>query len=200
MLSPFLSCFKLPSEASFHLLSSFQILMQICWSNHLWVSMCIIWTPLQVPGSLREGFPTSNRHFTLTLELWHQVLGEMPKPAKIAPIGPKFFRLLPNTSSNIFAKLYANPISQTPNFHKSPFLAIGSEPSAQIPLSSPKIKPSAHFTHIYPYKPICEVSAHFQVISCLNSNFKPPMALFFVQTSFSRRLTSLSPNHSISVS
>jgi hypothetical protein len=127
------------------------------------------------------------------------MLGEMPKPAKIAPIEPKNFRHLHNTSSNIFAKSHTNPISQASILHKSSFLAIDSEPSAQIPLSSPKIKPSAHFTHIYPYKPIHEVSAQFQVISCLNSNFKPPMALFFVQTLFSRRLTSRSPHLSIYV-
>jgi hypothetical protein len=128
------------------------------------------------------------------------VLGEMPKPAKNAPIDPKIFMHLQNTSSNIFAKSHANPISQASILHKFPFIAIDSEPSAQIPLSSPKIKPSAHFTHIYPYKPICEVSAQFQVISCLNSNFKTPMALFLIQTPFSRRLTSRSPNHSIFVS
>jgi hypothetical protein len=128
------------------------------------------------------------------------MLGEMPKPSKNAPIDPKFFRHLYDTSSNIFAKFHTNLISQTSNFYKSPFLAIDSEPSAKIPLSSPKIKPSVHFTHIYQHKPIREVSAQFQVISCLNSNFKPPMALFFVQTSFSRRLTPRSPNHSISMS
>jgi hypothetical protein len=123
----------------------------------------------------------------------------MPKPAKNAPIDPKFFRRLHHTSSNIFAKFHANTISQASILHKSPFLAIVSEPSAQIPFSSPKIKPSAHFTHIYPYKPIREVSAQFQIISCLIFNFKPPMALFLVQTPFSRRLTSRSPYLSISV-
>jgi hypothetical protein len=123
----------------------------------------------------------------------------MPKPAKIAPIEPKLFRHLHNTSSNIFAKFHANPIYQASISHNSPFLAIDSELSAQIPFSSPKIKPNAHFTHIYPYKPICEVSAQFHVISCLNSNSKPPMALFLVQTSFSRRLTPRSPYLSFSV-
>jgi hypothetical protein len=127
------------------------------------------------------------------------VLGEMPKPAKIAPIKPKLFRHHQNTSSNIFAKFHANPISQDLILHKSPFLAIISEPSAQIPFSSPKIKPSAHFTHIYPYKPIREVTAQFHVVSCLISNFEPPMALFHVQTPFSRRLTSRSPYLSIFV-
>jgi hypothetical protein len=123
----------------------------------------------------------------------------MPKPAKIAPIEPKFFEHHHNTSSNTFTKSQANPISHASILHNSLFLAIDSEPSAQIPLSSPQIKPSAHFTHIYSYKPICEVSAQFHVISCLNSNFKPPMALFLVQTSFSRRLTSRSPYLSFSV-
>jgi hypothetical protein len=40
------------------------------------------------------------------------VLGEMPKLAKLAPIEPKFFRHLHNTSSNILAKFHANPRSQ----------------------------------------------------------------------------------------
>jgi hypothetical protein len=97
------------------------------------------------------------------------MLGEMPKPAKIAPIEPKFFKHLHNTSSNTFTKSQANPIFQASIFHKFPFLAIVSEPSAEIPFSSPKIKPSAHFTHIYPYKPIREVSTQFQIISCLIS-------------------------------
>jgi UDP:flavonoid glycosyltransferase YjiC (YdhE family) len=127
------------------------------------------------------------------------VLDEMPKPAKNAPIDPKFVRHLQNTSSNIVAKSHANPISHASILHKSPFLAIDSEPSAQIPFSSPQIKPSAHFTHIYPYKPIREVSAQFQIISCLIFNFKPHVALFHVQTPFSRRLTSRSPYLSIYV-
>jgi hypothetical protein len=113
----------------------------------------------------------------------------MPKPAKNAPIEPKFFRHLHNTSSNTFANFHANPRFQaliSPNF---PFRAIVSEPSAQISFSSPKLKPSTHFTHFHLYKHIREVSAQFHVVSCLNSNSKPPMALFIVQTSFSRRLT-----------
>jgi hypothetical protein len=108
------------------------------------------------------------------------MLGEIPKPAKIAPIEPKLFRHHHHISSNIFAKFHANPISQASILHNSLFRAINSEPSAQIPFSSPKIKPSTHFTHIYPYKPIREVSAQFQIISCLIFNFKPPMALFLV--------------------
>jgi hypothetical protein len=117
----------------------------------------------------------------------------MSKPAKNAPIEPKFFRHLHNTSSNIFVKFHANPIYQASISLNAPFRAIFSEPSAQIPFSSPKLKPSTHFTHIHPYKPIHEVSAQFHVISYLNSNSKPPMALFLVQTPFSRRLTSRSP-------
>jgi hypothetical protein len=116
----------------------------------------------------------------------------MPKPAKNAPIEPKFFRHLHNTSSNIFANFHANPRFQaliSPNF---PFRAIVSEPSAQISFSSPKFKPSTHFPHIHLYKPIREVSAQFHVVSRLNSNSKPPMSLFIVQMSFSRRLTSRS--------
>jgi hypothetical protein len=123
----------------------------------------------------------------------------MPKPLKIAPIEPKLFRHLHNTSSNIFAKFHANPIYQASISLNSPFRAINSKPSAQIPFSSPQIKPSTHFTHTYPYKPIREVLAQFLIISYLISNFKPPMALFLVQTSFSRRLTSRSPYISFSV-
>jgi hypothetical protein len=123
----------------------------------------------------------------------------MPKLAKNVPIEPKLFRHLHNTSSNIFAKFHANPIFQTSISLNSPFRAIVSELSAQISFSSPKFKPNTHFTHIPPYKPIREVSAPFHVISCLNSNSKPPMALFLIQTSFSRRLTSRSPYLSFSV-
>ena len=109
------------------------------------------------------------------------MLGEMPKPAKDAPIEPKFFRHLHNTSSNIFAKFHAHPIFQALISPNSLFRVIVSEPSALISFSSPKFKQSTHFTHIHPYKPIREVSAQFHVISCLNSNSKPPMALFIVQ-------------------
>jgi hypothetical protein len=127
------------------------------------------------------------------------MFNEMHKPLKIAPIEPKLFRHLHNTSSNIFAKFHATLIYQASILHNSPFLAIVSKLSAQISFSLPKIKPSAHFTHIYPYKPIHEVLAQFHVISCLIFHFKPPMALFLVQTPFSRRLTSRSPYLSISV-
>jgi hypothetical protein len=124
----------------------------------------------------------------------------MPKPAKNAPIEPKFFRHLHNISSNLFAKFHAHPIFQALTFPNSPFRAIVFEPSAQISFSSLKFKPSSHFTHIHPYKPIHEVSAQFHVISCLNSNSKPPMALFIVQTPFSRRLTSRSSHLLLSMS
>jgi hypothetical protein len=117
----------------------------------------------------------------------------MPKPAKYAPIELKIFKHLHHTSSNIFTKFHTNPISQASILHNSLFIAINSELSAQIPFSLPQIKPNAHFTHVYPYKPIREVSAQFQIISCLIFNFKPLMALFLVQTPFSRRLTSRSP-------
>jgi hypothetical protein len=117
----------------------------------------------------------------------------MPKPLKIALIEPKLFRHLHNTFNNIFAQFHANPIYQASISPNSLFRAINSEPSAQISFSLPKFKPSTHFTHIYPYKPIREVSAQFHVISYLNSNSKPHMALFLVQTPFSCRLTSRSP-------
>jgi hypothetical protein len=123
----------------------------------------------------------------------------MSKLAKNALIDPKFFMHLHNTSSNIFAKFHVNPIFQALISPNSSFRAIVSEPSARISFSSPKFKPSTHFTLIHPYKPICEVSTQFHIISCLNSNSKPPMALFIVQTPFSRRLTSWSPYLSFSV-
>jgi hypothetical protein len=120
------------------------------------------------------------------------VFGKMPKLAKNSPIEPKFFRHLHNTSSNILAKFHPNPSSQASISLNSLFRAIVSEPSALIPFSSPNFKPSTYFTHIHPYKPILEVSAQFHIDSCLNLNSKPSMALFIVQTSFSRRLTSRS--------
>jgi hypothetical protein len=123
----------------------------------------------------------------------------MPKPAKFAQINPRFFQHR-DTSSNIFAKFHANPISQTLIFHRFPFIAIDSESSATYSLSSPNFKPSAHFTHIHSYIPTRQVPAQFQVISCPISNFKPSMAQFLVQTSFSRRLTSVSPDRSVSMS
>jgi hypothetical protein len=154
---------------------------------------------MQIPSSLGRVSLPQMAISPKTKNPARHMLGEMPKPAKNAPINPKFFRHLHNISSNIFAKFHANPISQASSLHKSQFLAIVFEPSAQIPFSSPKIKPSAHFTHIYPYKPIHKVSAQFQIISCLIFNFKPPMALFHVQTLFSRRLISRSPYLSFSV-
>jgi hypothetical protein len=154
---------------------------------------------LQVSSSLgRVSQPKLTKSPKPYLTAYH-VFGKMSKPAKNAPIVPKLFRHLHNTSSNIFAQFHANPIYQASISQISLFRAIVSEPSAQIPFSSPKLKPSTHFTHIYPYKSIREVSAQFHVISCLNSNSKPPMALFLVQTSFSRRLTSRSPYLSFSV-
>jgi hypothetical protein len=117
----------------------------------------------------------------------------MPKPAKNAPIEPKFFRHLHNTSSNIFAKFHAHPLFQALISPNSPFRAIVSEPSAQISFSSPKFKPSTHFTHIHPYKPIREVSAQFHVIFVPQFEFQTSYGTFIVQTPFSRRLTSRSP-------
>jgi hypothetical protein len=116
----------------------------------------------------------------------------MPKPTKNAQIEPKFFRHLHNTSSNMFAKFHANLSFQASISLNSPFRAIVSKPSAQISFSSPKFKPNTHFTHFHLYKHIREVSAPFHVVSRLNSNSKPSMSLFIVQTSFSRRLTSRS--------
>jgi hypothetical protein len=151
---------------------------------------CSIW---EVPHSLIAISP-------LPSQPARQVLSEMPKPAKLAQIDHRFFQHLHDTLSNIFAKFHANLISQTPIYHRFPFIAIDTEPSAINSLSSPNFKPSAHFTLMYSYIPIREVLAQFHVISCPISNFKPPMAYFLVQTSFSRRLSSVSPNHFVSVS
>jgi hypothetical protein len=123
----------------------------------------------------------------------------MPKPAKNAPIEPKFFWHLHNIPSNTFAKFHAYLRFHALFSPNSPFRAIVFELSAQISFSSPKFKPSTHFTHTHLYKPIREVSAQFHVVSCLNSNSKPPMALFIVQTPFSRRLTSRSSHLLFSV-
>jgi hypothetical protein len=122
-----------------------------------------------------------------------------PNQPKTLQLNPKFldtFTTPPVTYSANFT-----PIRYTRlQFHSILcFERSFSKPSAQIPFSSPKFKPSTHFTHIHPYKPIHEVSAQFHVISYLNSNSKPPMALFLVQTPFSRRLTSRSPYLSFSV-
>jgi hypothetical protein len=46
--------------------------------------------------------------------LAHHVLGEMPKPAKIAQIDPNFFQHTPTTTSTSHVKFHAYPISQTP--------------------------------------------------------------------------------------
>jgi hypothetical protein len=113
------------------------------------------------------------------------------------PNQPNLLQLNPNFSGT-FTTL---PVTYLPNFTpirdprlkfspKFPFCTIVSEPSALIPFSSPKFKPSTHFTHFDLSKPIREVSAQFHIISCLISNSKPPMSLFVCQTSFSRRLTS----------
>jgi hypothetical protein len=83
--------------------------------------------------------------------------------------------------------------------HLFTFIAILFEPSAKNIFSPRNFKPSAHSTHIHSYIPIREVSAQFQVISYLILNFKLSMAQFTIQTPFSRRLTSVSPNHSILV-
>jgi hypothetical protein len=58
------------------------------------------------------------------------MLGEMPKPLKIAPIEPKLFRHLHNTFSNIFTQFHANQIFQASFSTNSLFRAIHSESSA----------------------------------------------------------------------
>jgi hypothetical protein len=147
---------------------------------------------LQVPSSLGRVSSTQIDISPSIQNPARQVLGEMPKPAKLAQIDPKFFQHLHDTSSNTFAKFHTNSISQTLIYHRFPFIAIDSEPSATNSPSSPNSKPSAHFTQLYSYIPTHEVSAQFHVISCPISNLKLPMAQFLVQMSFSRRLTSVS--------
>jgi hypothetical protein len=113
-----------------------------------------------------------------------------PNQPNLLQLNPNFsgtFTTLPATSLPNFTPIRDLRLKFLPNF---PFRAIVSEPSAQIPFSSPKFKPSTHFTHIYLYKPIREVSAPSHIVSCLNSNSKPSMALFIRQTSFSHHLTS----------
>jgi hypothetical protein len=113
------------------------------------------------------------------------------------PNQPKMLQLNPNFSGT-FTTL---PVTYLPNFtpirdsrlkfHQNSRLE-RSFPS-RVPkslFSSPKFKPSTHFTHIHLYKPIREVSAKFHIVLCLNSISKHPMTLFIRQTSFSRHLTS----------
>jgi hypothetical protein len=128
------------------------------------------------------------------------VLDEMPKPDNIAQIDHNFFEHTPATTSTSHAKF--SLLIRYPRhllFH-FPFMVNLSESSAKNMFSSPNFKPRTHFTHIHSYIPIHEVSAHFQVISCLILNFKLSMAHFIVQTPFSRCLTSVSPSHSVFVS
>jgi hypothetical protein len=123
------------------------------------------------------------------------------------PNQPKMLKLNPNFSGPFATLLVTYLPNFTPirdsrlQFHSIPRFE-RSFPS-RVPksfFSLPKFKPSRHFTHIHLYKPIREVSAQFHVVSCLNSNSKPPMALFIVQTSFSRRLSSRSSHLVFSVS
>jgi hypothetical protein len=145
----------------------------------------------------REGFIHSNSHFTLNSKPARHVFREIPKPVKIAQIDPNFLQHPPATTSNSLAKFHNYSISQTRLFPHFPFIAILFESSAKNSFSPQNFKPSTHFTPIHSYIPIREVSAQFQVITCLISNFKLSMAQFTVQTLFSRHLTSVYPNHSV---
>jgi hypothetical protein len=107
--------------------------------------LCRSWAPL-------GGFHTHKQAISPSFQNpARHLLGEMPKPHKLAQINPRFFQHFHDTLSNIFAKFHANLISQTMIFHKFPFIAIDSEPSAQTSFSPPNLKPSAHFTHIHSY-------------------------------------------------
>jgi hypothetical protein len=103
------------------------------------------------------------------------------------------------------------PVPLMPNFmpirysrhllhHLFIFRVICFEPSVKNVFPLPNFKPSTHFIDFHTYIPIHGVSAQFPVISYLVSNFKLSMAQFIVQTSVSRRLTPISPNHSVFVS
>jgi hypothetical protein len=169
-------------------------------SKYIHVCLCVSCILLQVSISFLEDLNPQIVISLKTQTLARHMFGEMPKPLKFAQIDPRFFQHLHDTSSNIFVKFHANPISQTLIYHSFPFVVIDSESSATNSLSSSNLKPIAQFTHIHSYIPTREISAQFQVSSCPISNFKLPMAQFLVQTSFSRRLTSVSPYHSVSVS
>jgi hypothetical protein len=117
------------------------------------------------------------------------------------PNQSKLLKSTPNFSSTPMTPLVTSSPKFTPIryprhrvFYCFPFIAIVSKPSATNSFSPQNFKPSTHFTHIYSYIHICEVSTQFHIISCLFSNFKLPLAQFIVPTSFSRRLTPVSPN------
>jgi hypothetical protein len=125
------------------------------------------------------------------------MLSEMHKLAKRAQTDPNFS-----------STLQLLPVPHMPNFTRIQysrhllhnlfiFFVILFEPSAKIIFPQPKFKPSTHFTYSHTYLPISELSAHFPIISCPVSNFKLSMTQFTVQTSFSRRLTSVFPNLSV---
>jgi hypothetical protein len=114
-----------------------------------------------------------------------------PNQPKMLQLNPNFlgtFTTLPVTYLLNFMPIRVSRLQ----FHSISRFERSFPSRVPISLFSPKFKPSTHFTHIHLYKPIRDVSAQFHIDSCLNLNSKPPMALFIVQTSFSRRLTSRS--------
>jgi hypothetical protein len=169
-------------------------------------SSCVLCSPVFLEHSCRFLAPSggishlkwlfhrkpNSSHATCPVKCLNQ-----PKMLKLNPNFSGTFPTLPVTLLSNFTPIRDSRLK----FHQIPrFRAIVSEPSAQISFSSPKFKPSTHFTHIHLHKPIREVSAQFHVVLCLNSKSKPPMALFIVQTSFSRRLTYRSSRLVFSVS
>jgi hypothetical protein len=114
-----------------------------------------------------------------------------PNQQKKLQLNPNFsgtFTALPVTCLPNFTPIRVSRLQ----FHSIPRFERSFPSRVPKSLFSPKFKPNTHFTHFHLYKPIREVSAQFHVVSRLNSNFKPPMSLFIVQTLFSRRLTSRS--------
>jgi hypothetical protein len=137
-------------------------------------NLCVIECPwvsiklsLQVILSLWE---VSNPKIAISLlpqNLARQLFDEMHKPVKQAQI-----------DLNFFSTLQLLPVPPTPNFTSIRysrhlfhnlfiFMVILFEPSGKIISPQPNFKQSTHFTHSHIYLPICEVSTHFLVISCL---------------------------------
>jgi hypothetical protein len=123
-----------------------------------------------------------------------QVLGDMPKLAKRAQIDPNFFQHTPATTSTSHAKFHTYTIFQALVTQSLHLFYESFRVECQNCFSSAKLK-TKHSLHLFSYYlHVSEVSAHFHLISCPISNFKLSMGQFIVQTSFSRRLTSVFPN------
>jgi hypothetical protein len=122
------------------------------------------------------------------------------------PNQPKMLRLNPK-----FLGTFTTPIvTYSPNFTPIRYSRLQFHSIPRFEQSFPSRVPKFHFlclnsnqahtslifTHINLF---VKYRLHSTSFSCLNSNSKPPMALFLVQTPFTRRLTSRSPYFSFSV-